>query len=700
MDIDSLRKDINSIDEQVLRLLAQRRDVARQVIEYKRGHDLPLRDERREEDLLHQIIEKGRALGLDAHLVTRVFHEIIDDSVRAQQFVLQEGVNQDTRSPRVVAYQGIDGAYSHLAARKFMGSAAGSVSYAGYPTFAEVVEAVEEGIADFGLLPVENTTAGNINEVYDLLSRTQLHAVGEEIFRVNHCLLALEDTPLSSLRRILSHPQALAQCTRFLSQLVNCQQEFFTDTAMAVQKVRADGDPTQAAIASEEAGRIHGLRVIQRGLADQPENFTRFVVVARAPIRVDPRVPSKTSTILATSHEPGALNQALDVFYRNQINLTKLDARPKPGSPFEYLFYIDLEGSLEEKRVEAAIKGLQEKTTFLKILGSYPMESRSRTRPSTRSLARRTAGVESSDDPDGADVPEPSAPANGPGSGPDEAPAVTPIVEHFAEIADSADDERLVSRRSRPERTSVRVRDVKIGGPEFITIAGPCSVESEDQIRRCARHVRETGGHILRGGCFRPRISATSFRGLGFDGLELLARAGREYDLPIVTEVLSPDDVGPVADRADMLQVGARNMQNYPLLSRVGKVNRPVLLKRSPMASVEELLDAAECILAEGNHQVILCERGIRTIETATRNTLDLGAIPLLRERTHLPIIVDPSHAAGRRELVIPLALAARAVGPDGMMVEIHPRPEVALSDGPQALRFDDFSSLLERIYP
>ena len=211
----------------------------------------------------------------------------------------------------------------------------------------------------------------------------------------------------------------------------------------------------------------------------------------------------------------------------------------------------------------------------------------------------------------------------------------------------------------------------------------------------CARQVKECGGQMLRGGCFKPRTSPYSFQGLGWEGLDLLVEAGRAFDLPVVTEVLAPGDFGRIAACADVLQVGARNMQNFSLLKEVGRIDRPVLLKRGLSASLDELLNAAEYVLAHGNRQVILCERGIRTFETATRNTLDLGGVALLKRLTHLPVIVDPSHAAGRRELVAPLALAAHAVGPHGLMVEIHPDPAKALSDGPQALPFDELTALM-----
>ncbi|NOX65383.1 MAG: 3-deoxy-7-phosphoheptulonate synthase, partial [Chlorobi bacterium] len=255
---------------------------------------------------------------------------------------------------------------------------------------------------------------------------------------------------------------------------------------------------------------------------------------------------------------------------------------------------------------------------------------------------------------------------------------------------------KLASREYKSEDTIIKVRDVEIGGDNFIVIAGPCSVESESQIMSCAHEVKVNGAQILRGGCFKPRTSPYSFQGLEWEGLDYLESAGKEFGLPVITEVLAPEQVVNVAKQSDILQVGARNMQNFSLLKEVGKVHRPVMLKRGMMSSLDELLNAAEYILAQGNRQVILCERGIRTFETATRNTLDLSAIPVLRELTHLPILVDPSHAIGERDKVIPLAKAAKIVGAHGIMVEFHPEPEKALSDGPQALRYPQFAQLMQ----
>jgi 3-deoxy-7-phosphoheptulonate synthase len=248
---------------------------------------------------------------------------------------------------------------------------------------------------------------------------------------------------------------------------------------------------------------------------------------------------------------------------------------------------------------------------------------------------------------------------------------------------------------TRSEDTTIRVGNVIVGSDHPIVIAGPCSVESRDQIFACAELVKETGGHMLRGGCFKPRTSPYSFQGLGYEGLDLLEEAGRAFGLPIVTEVMHPADVEKVARQADVLQLGARNMQNFSLLKELGRVDRPILFKRGMMADIDDWLGAAEYILAAGNQQVILCERGIRTFETATRSTLDLSAVPVVRERSHLPIVVDPSHACGTYRWIPEMSAAALAVGAHGLMVEFHPNPAEALSDGPQALTFDRFRKLM-----
>ncbi len=257
---------------------------------------------------------------------------------------------------------------------------------------------------------------------------------------------------------------------------------------------------------------------------------------------------------------------------------------------------------------------------------------------------------------------------------------------------------KLASRESRGGDTIVSVGSLDIGGPEFVVMAGPCSVESEEQLMESAYIIKKGGAQILRGGAYKPRTSPYSFQGLEEEGLKLLKKVREKTGLPVITEVMNTTEVELVEEYSDILQIGTRNVQNFALLKKVGLARKPVLLKRGMMTTIEELLMSAEYILSAGNHQVILCERGIRTFETATRNTLDLSAIPVLKELTHLPVIVDPSHATGHWKYVIPLSRAALAVGADGLLIEMHPQPEKALCDGIQSLKPEKFYQLMEEL--
>ncbi len=280
------------------------------------------------------------------------------------------------------------------------------------------------------------------------------------------------------------------------------------------------------------------------------------------------------------------------------------------------------------------------------------------------------------------------------------------LKDHFveapgvAEVIPITKPFKLSNREFRPRDTQIRIGEADVGGDQLWVVAGPCSVESEETYLSTAHAVKAAGAHALRGGAFKPRTSPYTFQGLGRDGLQILARARAQTGLPVVSEVLAPADLEPVAEVADVIQIGARNMQNFALLSEVGRLRKPVLLKRGMSSTIEEWLLSAEYVLSQGNYEVILCERGIRTFETYTRNTLDLNAVPLVRELSHLPLIVDPSHGTGRRSLVTAMALAGVAAGANGLLIEVHPHPESALSDGPQSLTLDGFRSLMEKLRP
>lgn len=676
--IAKVRERINALDGELLKLISERRGLSRQMAEAKEEGSLPIRDKAREEALLVDRIRIGRKYGLDATLVTAVLNEIIADSVRLQQGILQRRANPEDGQPSVVrvAIQGVEGAYSHLSAKKFFGRQGIDVVLLECTTFDDVAEAVENGQADYGMLPVENTTSGGINPVYDTLLHARVSIVGEEKFKVEHCIAVKPGVELKDVRAAYSHPQALAQCVKFLERHAHIEAVPYMDTAAAVKMVATSPRMDIAAIASEEAARLNGLQVLERDIASQKDNYTRFLIAARNPRRVDPRIPSKTSLVMATSQKPGALIDALTVFRDRGLNLTKLESRPILGNPWEEMFYVDVQGNIAEKRVADALDELTKSTRFLKILGSYPSEDLLPVELSSQSRLALAADEEAAEN-----TPTPMM------------PQVT---------ADEAEKRgiRRVSRAVRNEDTIVDVRGVKFGGDNFAVIAGPAFIRSREQIEACARAARDYGAQILRAGARYLPAEGEMPAEPGVDPIAVLREAASIYGMPIVTNVSSPDDVKSVADNVDLLMISARNMMNRSLLEEVGRCHRPVLLKRGWMASIDELLQAADIILAEGNQQVILCERGIRTFETSTRNTLDLTAIPLLRQLSHLPIVVDPSRAAGRADLVGPLALAAKAAGAHGVMIEIDVTPADGSFDRDfeQALSFAQFETLMRSL--
>lgn len=668
--MQKIREQINFIDDNLLKLLSERRKLSIEIIKLKNEDKTSIRDRDREKKLLTRLIEAGRDFNLDTHYVSKIFQEIISDSIRIQnRFVLDSSNQTGNQDLLRVAIQGIEGSYSYLATKQFFSDFGKDIHFKKFNTFDEVVESVEDSTSDYAILPIENTTSGSINDVYDSLTSSNLHIIGEEIFPVKHCLLSVEDVPINQIKKIFTHYQAARQCSKFLKSIPNAEVELLSDTAKSVEYIKEKGDRTFAAIASREAADIFNVLVLRQDIANQQGNFTRFLICARSPITVDERIPAKTSLILATAHKPGSLVDALSVFRDYEINMTKLESRPIIGNPWEEMFYLDFQGNILDQKVKSLLDEVGKHTRYLKILGCYPAKDVEKTKVEKLSIQSDELKENSQS---------------------------SEIV--VTKKTSSKISYKLASREYKSENTIISVRDVKIGGGKFIIIAGPCSVESYDQIVDCAKEVKNRFGHILRGGCFKPRTSPYAFQGLGYEALDYLKLAGDDYDLPIITEVISVDQVEKVAEKSDILQIGARNMQNFSLLSAVGKSFRPVMLKRGLMASIDELLNAAEYILSRGNRQVILCERGIRTFETATRNTLDLSAIPILKELTHLPVIVDPSHAVGQRDKVLPLAKAAKAVGADGIMVEIHPNPEKALSDGEQSMRFDQFRLMTQEL--
>jgi chorismate mutase/prephenate dehydratase len=370
--LDDLRVQIDDIDDQLVDLLARRQNVIRQVADFKARTSAPLRDVLREARQVARLAERARAAGLDELFVVRILREVLDFSVRMQETQLGAATRVERARPATVLFQGAVGAFSHIAGRRFFGPRQTNVGYRGVQTFRGMLEEVRSGTADYAMLPIENTTSGSVHDAYDALSHTDLAIIGEEVLRIELCLIGMADVPLEHLRRVYSHPQALSQSTAFLASLPHVTVETFIDTAMSVERIKVENDLTHAAIASAEAAALHGLHVLRRDIANHRENYTRFLVIARESEPWDRRVACKTSVMFVTSHERGALLAVLNVVAGHGLNLTKLESRPRPGRPFEYLFYVDFEGNVAEPSVQRALDDISGLTKSLKIFGSYP----------------------------------------------------------------------------------------------------------------------------------------------------------------------------------------------------------------------------------------------------------------------------------------------------------------------------------------
>ena len=644
-NLDKLRQRIDAADEALIEALAQRMEVVEHILRRKAAHGLPLFDSEREGTLLERMKARALARLVDPCLVERVLREVIRHSREVQSRRVQEAGNPELATVARVAYQGTKGAYSWLACRKHFG---GRVDAIGYASFPEVVRAVEEEQVDVALLPIENVLAGGIYEVHDLLAQSRLHVVGEVVIRIEHCLIGLAGTPLEQIRSVLSHPVALQQCTTLVDRLPNANRQPYIDSAEAVRKVKQDADPTQAAIASAETARLYGLDVLREGISDHSENFTRFWALSREPVTVDPRIPAKTAVLLVTDHRQGALVACLKTLAAHEINLTQLQSRPRRGMPWQYQFHLEMEGNVQQKNLIEALEAVRTRARVLRVLGCFPR-----------------------------------------------ADAIGTIAEK-RRFPPPSKSPRIRSSKSPPKARAsvVMVGDIPVGKGSFTILAGPNEPVTERQLETIAQTAQDGGADIFRAGRIRLR---------GSGGTESRRKMRRQMTrwlrplrLPLAIEVWAAEEVGPTSETVDLLIVGSSNMLNRPLLEAVGQAGKPVLLRRNVSSTLSELLSAVETILSQGNQQIILCERGLRSLESATRHTLDLSGLVALKEEVRLPVIVDPTTAVTRPSQVVPLARAVRAAGADGLMVAIGISQQVGTGTG--MLTSESFGSLVEEL--
>lgn len=371
----ALRGKISALDEELLKLLAQRRSLAIEVAQAKMTTHRPIRDIDRERDLLEHLITLGKSHKLDAHYITRLFQLIIEDSVLTQQALLQKQLNNTNAHSARIAFLGPKGSYSHLASRHYAARHFDNFIECGCLKFHDIFNQVETGQADYAVLPIENTTSGSITDVYDLLQQTSLSIVGEITLPIDHCVLVSGSTDLQQIETIYSHPQPFQQCSQFINRYPHLKIVYTESTASAMEKVAAMNSPKVAALGSEAGGELYGLQVLERNLANQRQNITRFIILARKPIEVSLQVPAKSTLILATGQQAGALVEALLVLRQHNLTMSKLESRPINGNPWEEMFYIDFQGNLRSDDVQQALRELTPITRSLKVLGCYPSEN-------------------------------------------------------------------------------------------------------------------------------------------------------------------------------------------------------------------------------------------------------------------------------------------------------------------------------------
>lgn len=372
----NVREKITNLDRKLLELLQERRALAVEVIKTKIAHNLPVKDVAREKALLNTLVDKGKEFGLSEFFIKDLYQIIIDDSVKLQSKILQEESNPSISEQVKIAFLGPNGSYSHNAMKHYALDNFSSPSELSFINFKDIFKAVVSGEADFAVIPIENTSSGSINEVYDLLQKTELHIVDELFLKIEHCILGVKGSSLNDITSLYSHPQPFQQCTQFLNHYPQWDIEYCDSTSSAVEKVAKFNDKSIAAIGNKDAAELYGLEILATDLADQKENITRFVVLAKEPVKVSQQLAAKTTILMKTGQQSGALVDALMIFRKHQIVMSKLESRPIHGTPWEEMFYIDLQGNVDDLDVQEALKDLKAITLFVKVLGCYPSKSR------------------------------------------------------------------------------------------------------------------------------------------------------------------------------------------------------------------------------------------------------------------------------------------------------------------------------------
>ncbi|MGI2109582.1 prephenate dehydratase [Shewanella frigidimarina] len=624
-ELSQTREQITALDKSLLALLSQRRQLSLNVARSKEVDVRPIRDTQREKELLERLVQQGRDQGLDAHFVISLYQSIIEDSVLFQQTYLHGRANPDTQKQQyTVAYLGARGSYSYLAASRYCSRRQVEMLDFGCKSFDEIVNAVESGHADYGFLPIENTSSGSINEVYDVLQHTTLSIVGETTIEVSHCLLTKPNSKLSDIKTIYAHPQPISQCSRYLSQHPHIKLEYCSSSAEAMTKVAEADSNTVAAIGSAEGGALYQLIAMEQGLANQKINQSRFIVVARKASAVPSQLPAKTTLIMATGQKPGALVEALLVLKAHNLNMSKLESRPIPGTPWEEMFYLDIDGNLATTEVQQAIKELERLTRFIKVLGCYPCET---VKPTQLSQAQLL--IE-------------------PGSSKQE--PIKPIPNSQAKH----------SRDYKSQDTQLFCQHLQIGAGQFSALQQINLPIDNTELATQAKHIKESG--------FQAIVLNDLKQQLNEQQLKQHAQVIEQAGLLCVMQIDQEQEFIVASQLADMLILSGKQMYNPDMLTLIGSVNLPVILERNTMASIDDWLKAADTVLSHGNQQLGLCESGVRSFTHPEQLSLDLAGLVEVKSRSHLPVIVNTSFSINAA-LLNTHANAVKQLNADGIIL-------------------------------
>ncbi|MDT3318428.1 chorismate mutase [Shewanella sp. SP1S2-4] len=616
--LNQTREQITNLDNELLALLAERRRLSLEVARSKEVDVRPIRDTQREKELLARLVKEGREKGLDAHYVISLYQSIIEDSVLNQQAYLHGRANPETQKQQYcIAYLGARGSYSYLAATRYCQRRQVEMLDLGCQSFDEIVQAVESGHADYGFLPIENTSSGSINEVYDVLQHTSLSIVGETTIEVSHCLLGKAGSKLADIKTVYAHPQPISQCSRYLSQHKDLRLEYCSSSAEAMDKVNQSPDNSAAAIGSAEGGALYQLESIEAGLANQKINQSRFIVVARKAVAVPEQLPAKTTLIMATGQKAGALVEALLVLKAHQLNMSKLESRPIPGTPWEEMFYLDIDANISSESMQAGLKQLERITRFIKVLGCYPCETVKPTQLSNSQL-----------------LIEPSTSKD------------QVISENDANTSPVRYSKAYKEQASEINCGAMTIGAGHVGAIAQITLNNDISHLALSAFEQQVKQLKEAGFQAV-------LLNAVNQVAMAEVTLAKLRQILHQYGLVCIIAIEQEADMPLAVQHADMLFLAGKQMFNQTLLIQAGTLPVPLILERNDMASFEELLTATEIILSQGNQQLILCDSGIRTLNNANLPSLDLASLIQIKATSHLPILINPSYAVSDDALLV-----------------------------------------------